>query len=222
MDFANIEGVTTAASLVEKNKPKEADLDRQAFLKLFTTASESNPLEPVKNEAFIAQLAQFSTLEATSSMSDSLSNFVADQRAEVLWRASLIGKKVYTIIMCSGMKQVGQWMELFKSLARLKRSLFQSKDASTGALVNQFRLGAQGSGEVPFVWNGGDSNGEKAPSGDYIFTATASRSGRASPVPAFLPKEVVGVSWDHVSKTAYLDLEDGEVLPLELVKKIAS
>ena len=224
MNFANIEGVTTAASLEEKNNPKEADLDRQAFLKLFTTQLQNqNPLEPVKNEAFIAQLAQFSTLEATSSMSDSLSNFVADQRARGLMEgASLIGKKVYTdsnVFRHEAGRPVDGSLQISSPAEEVVISV---KDASTGALVNQFRLGAQGSGEVPFVWNGGDSNGEKAPSGDYIFTATASRSGRASPVPAFLPKEVVGVSWDHVSKTAYLDLEDGEVLPLERVKKIAS
>ena len=125
MDFANIEGVTTAASLVEKNNPKEADLDRQAFLKLFTTQLQNqNPLEPVKNEAFIAQLAQFSTLEATSSMSDSLSNFVADQRARGLMEGASPSVKVYGYNVPA---QVGQWMELFKSLARLKRSSFQSR-----------------------------------------------------------------------------------------------
>ena len=39
----------------------EADLDRNAFLRLFTTQLQNqNPLDPMKNEAFVAQLAQFS------------------------------------------------------------------------------------------------------------------------------------------------------------------
>ncbi len=224
MNFANIEGVTTTASLVGNNSAKESELDRQAFLKLFTTQLQNqNPLDPVKNEAFIAQLAQFSTLEATSSMSDSLSNFVADQRARGLMEgASLIGKKVYTDNNAFR-HEAGRPVEGALEISSMAEEVIISvKDATTGALVNQFRLGAQGPGEVPFAWNGGDSEGAEAPSGDYIFIATAVRSGRASSVPAFLQKEVIGVSWDHLSKTAYLDLEGGDVLPLELVKKIAS
>ena len=41
------------------------------FLTLFTTQLQNqNPLDPVKNEAFVAQLAQFSQFEATTKMAD--------------------------------------------------------------------------------------------------------------------------------------------------------
>ena len=44
---------------------KDSELDRDAFLKLFTTQLKNqNPLDPMENEAFVAQLAQFSSLEA--------------------------------------------------------------------------------------------------------------------------------------------------------------
>jgi len=40
-------------------------MGKDQFLKLFTTQLQNqNPLDPVKNEAFVAQLAQFSQLEA--------------------------------------------------------------------------------------------------------------------------------------------------------------
>ena len=61
--------------LQAQNASQTEELDRNAFLKLFTTQLQNqDPLDPVKNEAFIAQLAQFSTLEATTSMSDSCSS----------------------------------------------------------------------------------------------------------------------------------------------------
>ena len=91
-----IPGIRTAADLrAEAAAPApESDLDRDAFLRLFTTQLQNqNPLDPMKNEAFVAQLAQFSSLEATTRMSDSLEQFVSAQSGEKIMRgASLIGK----------------------------------------------------------------------------------------------------------------------------------
>ena len=59
-------------------KSSEDELDRSAFLTLLTTQLQNqNPLDPMKNEAFVAQLAQFSQLEGITNMSTSL-NDVAD------------------------------------------------------------------------------------------------------------------------------------------------
>jgi len=45
-------------------RSSDDELDRSAFLKLLTTQLQNqNPLDPMKNEAFVAQLAQFSQLE---------------------------------------------------------------------------------------------------------------------------------------------------------------
>ena len=68
MDLANISGIRTTDDLKAQAAGQTSELDRNAFLKLFTTQLQNqDPLDPVKNEAFIAQLAQFSTLEATTS-----------------------------------------------------------------------------------------------------------------------------------------------------------
>jgi flagellar basal-body rod modification protein FlgD len=72
----------------EQNSPVVQDLDRNAFLRLFTTQLQNqNPLDPMKNEAFVAQLAQFSTLEATTAMSSSLSDFVSGRIIGAVTRA---------------------------------------------------------------------------------------------------------------------------------------
>ena len=223
MDFSNVNGITTAASLVNGSVPKQSDLDRNAFLKLFTTQLQNqNPLEPVKNEAFIAQLAQFSTLEATTSMSDSLSNFVNEQRSQDLMQgASLIGKKVFmqdSAFVQKGGESIEGSLELSKAMEEIAISVV---NAESGNVVNQFRLGPQPAGEVPFVWNGGDFEGKEVLSGNYIFNATGSRDGRMEALSTFAPMKVSGVSWDHKTGTAYLDLDGGYVLPLDRVKKIS-
>ena len=223
MDFSNISGIRTTEDLAGSRSANESELDRNAFLKLFTTQLQNqNPLDPVKNEAFIAQLAQFSTLEATSSMSDSLDRFVNDQRSETLMRgASLIGKNVYTengSFQQNGGEEIEGFMELTFPADEIVLSVH---NAETGEIVNRFRLGPQSKGEIPFVWNGGDLNGEAAEKGVYAFSAIAVRGAVKQAVSTFAPTEVKGVSWDQLSGGAYLDLADGYTLPLSGVKRIS-
>ncbi len=52
---------------------EEDELGRDAFLQLLTTQlTNQDPLNPMENEAFVAQLAQFSSLEANIGMQSSL------------------------------------------------------------------------------------------------------------------------------------------------------
>lgn len=54
------------------NKPKN-DLDKDAFLKLLTTQlSNQDPLNPIEDKEFIAQLAQFSSLEQMQNLNKTL------------------------------------------------------------------------------------------------------------------------------------------------------
>ena len=75
-------------------RSSEDELDRTAFLKLLTTQLQNqNPLDPMKNEAFVAQLAQFSQLEGITNMSTSLSDVANVIRSDrILAGSNLIGK----------------------------------------------------------------------------------------------------------------------------------
>lgn len=75
---------------------KEDDLDRNAFLTLFTTQLKNqNPLDPMDNGAFVSQLAQFSSLEAMTGMRTSMDNMAEDSKSErFLLGSSLLGKNI--------------------------------------------------------------------------------------------------------------------------------
>jgi len=88
--------VSAQLSTVNSKKANVKDeMSQQAFLTLFTTQLQNqNPLDPVKNEAFVAQLAQFSQLEATTKMADSLEMMSTTMQGDRLMTgAALIGKK---------------------------------------------------------------------------------------------------------------------------------
>ena len=74
----------------------EQELGRDAFLKLLTTQlTNQSPLDPMDNEAFVAQLAQFSSVEGIKGMQASLENMVSGMRQEqMVSGANLVGKKI--------------------------------------------------------------------------------------------------------------------------------
>ena len=55
------------------SKPKPQTLDQGDFLKLLTTQmTTQDPTDPVDNKEMVAQMAQFSSLAATTEMSETL------------------------------------------------------------------------------------------------------------------------------------------------------
>lgn len=68
-------------------------MGKDAFLKLLIAQIRyQNPLDPIKNENFVAQLAQFSSLEAIQEMKDAIES---QSRAQQLASAAgLIGREI--------------------------------------------------------------------------------------------------------------------------------
>jgi flagellar basal-body rod modification protein FlgD len=68
---ANETNYTAAAN--EALRETNSDLGKDAFLKiLITQLSNQDPLDPLKDKDFIAQMAQFSTLEQMTNMNKSI------------------------------------------------------------------------------------------------------------------------------------------------------
>ncbi|MCX7771293.1 MAG: flagellar hook assembly protein FlgD [Proteobacteria bacterium] len=70
-------------------------MGKQDFLKLFVAQLQyQNPLEPLKNEDFIAQLAQFSSLEELGNIREEISKLSMKDNSNPFIYANLIGKTV--------------------------------------------------------------------------------------------------------------------------------
>ncbi len=76
------------------------ELDQNAFMKLLVTQLEhQDPLEPVQNEDFIAQLATFSSLEELESLNENIIAMIALNQSNALLSqltqgSALIGRTV--------------------------------------------------------------------------------------------------------------------------------
>ena len=176
----------------------------------------------MKNEQFVAQLAQFSTLEATYSMSDSLGKFVESQQTERMLRSSnLLGKQVFAP-QVSMQQNGGNPLDGVVKVDQVFESLeLYVVDAETGQIVNQMDMGPQAPGELPFTWNGGTFEGEQAPPGTYRFQAIGRIGEATSEVPVLSATRIKSVSWDAGMEEIFVEIEDGRTIALSEISQIS-
>ena len=100
-DLNTINGVTASAvTSTAATKTAGGSLDKQAFLKLLVTQMQyQDPLDPQDNAEYVAQLAQFSSLEQMTNVSkamDTLSGTVSGINESVLvgQLSSMIGHNI--------------------------------------------------------------------------------------------------------------------------------
>ena len=214
-------GITTTAAAAEAAMTaKSSSMGQSDFLTLFTTQLKNqDPLDPVKNEAFVAQLAQFSQLEATTNMSASLKNFVDSQEGQnIVTGASLIGKTMSVPdapAVLSGGKPIKGTISLPNGADGVKIQVLNDK----GVLVATNILGSQRIGDMSFNWNGADDQGAPLPDGTYRFVASAVPQGLTSQRPVSTAAMITGVSQD-ASKTTLLQIQGGKTIKLSDVSTI--
>jgi len=94
MTTSSVGAVGGAASATTASK---SGLDRDAFLKLLITQLRNqDPLKPVEDKEFIAQLAQFSSLEQMQSINKGLEQLIQAQSA-LPQGLALIGRTVQAV-----------------------------------------------------------------------------------------------------------------------------
>lgn len=99
MDISTVSASAPSTSLAGVTKQDEA-LDKEAFMKLLVAQLKNqDPSNPQSNEEFVAQLAQFSSLEQMQQMNDNIMTLtLLNQGNAVLSQLSqssnLIGQKV--------------------------------------------------------------------------------------------------------------------------------
>jgi len=202
-------------------KKTNEDMGKQEFLTLFTAQLQNqNPLEPVKNEAFVAQLAQFSQLEALTNMQTSLDSFVKSMSGErMLGSAALIGKKVSVTDTPTQLTSGGS-IDGSIDLPTGANSVRLSVHDSQGRLVQELNAGPQLPGTAPISWNGKDAADKPAPSGMYLLSATAMVNGKSVQVPVSTLSTVRAISSNPTDGSVSVEVDGGKTLLLTDVKRV--
>ena len=202
----------------------EQELGRDAFLKLLTTQlTNQSPLDPMDNEAFVAQLAQFSSVEGIKGMQASLENMVSGMRQEqMVSGANLVGKKVVieggSFIGGNNEDSIGS-VNLSGNAESLSFNVYDSK---TGELVYSETKRNVDAGATSLSWDGKSSDGSVLPYGAYTMTATAQIDGETTPLQVTTTAEVRSIKWNPQLQQLALEIGDGIYIPLAAVERISN
>ena len=174
---------------------KGDELGKNEFLELLVAQlNNQDPMSPQENGEFIAQLAQFSTVEGIEKMNSSIDSMVSSfQSSQALQASSLVGR---TVVIPTDQAMIDPQAGFTGQLA-----LPQASGAVTvnvyddaGSVLSTINLGAQGAGINEFAWDGKDASGNVLPAGKYRFEAQANFNGETKQLATLLPANVDSVS----------------------------
>ena len=218
-------GIISYEEYTAKNKVKatSSTMDQGAFLTLFTTQLKNqNPLDPVKNEAFVAQLAQFSQLEATTAMKTSMETMVQSMQGDkMLAGAAMIGRKV-AVPNAPAMLLGGQPVQASVDLPTGADGVQMQILDNRGQVVRKLIYPAQSPGSMKLAWDGLSDSGASMPDGAYTMQVLASSLGKAVQPVVNMFSTVRSVSnAGTADNTWLLEVDGGKSVNLADVKQIA-
>lgn len=189
----------------EAEKASGNELGQTAFLELMITQLENqDPLSPQENSEFIAQLAQFSSVEGLERLNTNFdsfsSSFISNQ---ALQASSLVGSSV-TVPSTEARLQEGSFIGGAVNIPAATTNLTMNIYDEQGTVVEQIGLGMQPSGDLVFRWDGRiiEVNGELTnfeaenikPAGNYTFEVLATQSGELEQLDTALTANVNSVT----------------------------
>ncbi len=159
---------------------KSSELGKNEFLQLLVKQLENqDPLEPMKNEEFVAQLATFSSLEQLTDMNKRMDAMIGGQ-------AQLINSQALTLIGREVIADTGGTLRMDvddagnRSADRIVVDVAEApaamyvdiKDAS-GTTVRRIGIDDPQAGRTNIAWDGLGENGKPLPAGEYSFQVVA-------------------------------------------------
>jgi flagellar basal-body rod modification protein FlgD len=182
-------------------------LGKDAFLQLLVTQLKNqNPLEPQDNGEFVAQLAQFSSLEGITTLNDTVAGIASNYNSsQALQASSLVGRSV----IAPGDKAVVDTTKGMTGSISIPQSVASTTVKITdkdGKVIRTLELTDQKAGNASFTWDGKDDAGNVAPTGTYTFAANTTIDGQGVALITNLPATVNSVTISQTGGELMLNL----------------
>lgn len=179
----------------EQRATASNELGADDFMKLMIAQMQNqNPMDPMDNGDFIAQLAQFSATSGIQDLNASFTGLAESlQSYQALQASGLVGRSVL-IISDSGQINAGGSISGMISLEATTPQLNVGIYDQNGALVRRLPMGMQSEGMVHFNWDGMADDGSAAPGGVYEVRAEALIDGKTTAMGTLIYNDVESVS----------------------------
>ena len=202
---------TTDNSLAAASKAVSgsSSLGKDAFLQLLVTQLKNqNTLDPQDNTAFVAQLAQFSSLEGITTLNDTVNSISGNfQSSQALQASSLVGRSV--IVQTSEAYVDPASGKAFNGtvvVADANSTPTVTITNADGEVVRTLDLGTQQAGNSEFTWDGKNDEGVLLEKGSYTFTAANKTDTGSTALTTYLPATVNSVTLSKTGGEIMLNL----------------
>jgi flagellar basal-body rod modification protein FlgD len=199
------------------------ELGQDAFLQLLVEQIKNqDPLNPQDNTQFVAQLAQFSSLEQSMGINDRLDSVILQntgmQNAQVV---SLVGKDATVKGGMVTIDGTGTGSKLNFELGSAAAGVKVTITDQYGNTVRTIDVGEKKAGVATVSWDGRSAAGLVQPKGTYQVAVTAkTEDGTAVTVDQETTSEVTAVSFDKGYPV--LHLENGISVPISDLVQVES
>lgn len=199
MTIGALGGVNEAAQSQFSDALQNESLGKEDFLQLLVTQLQNqDPLQPMENTEFVAQLAQFSSLEQLSNVNEQLSGVQMGQmNLSNLQATDLVGQQITARgdhFTYDGTGGTDLSFELGGEAAGGEVAIYDEY----GGLVTTIDLGQQDAGVSSVTWDGHTDSGTMAGAGRYSMEITA-HDAEDNPVDVstLFSGEVTGIYFDQ-------------------------
>ncbi len=196
-------------------------LGQDDFLSLMIAqVRHQDPFEPMQNGEFIAQMAQFATVDGINNMQTSMADFgKALNSNQVLAAADLVGRNVLAASSTMQLNDQGSVSGVIAEKPGATSILLDIFD-STGVLVARRALNPASTGNTPFVWDGLNDTGQRMAAGDYRVSAQVMVAGESIAAETRMVQRINSVTFGAGFGDLSLNLEDGSRVAFSAVQEI--
>lgn len=195
------------AKTPEKDNSKK--LGQEEFLDLMVAQLRNqDPFKPLENGDFIAQMAQFSSVSGLEELQTSFNTLANSlQSNQALQASTLVGRSVLVPSTDAVLAQNGNVrgiMDLQQGSPNVRVTI----QDGNGEFIKRIEMGSNASGEVPFVWDGTNQEGQRVPPGTYKIVAEAQGSDSRFNVNTLVDATVESVTIGNGGQQLVLNLQD--------------
>lgn len=218
----NVDGIRSTTDLGLAAGPAAAagreELGKNEFMELMIAQfNNQDPLEPAKNEDFIAQLAQFSSLEGIQNLNASVEAMAAAMRTtSTMQAAALVGRSVLAPADRALTEGTGLAGNIVNDQPQAE--IVVEITGAGGNLLRRLPLGPQPDGDVRFRWDGQNEAGEQLQAGVYGVRAFALTGDEPTQLTVQLPERVASVSFEDGQTS--LNLAGGDSVRLSEIREL--
>ncbi|RLT92586.1 flagellar hook assembly protein FlgD [Ketobacter sp.] len=219
MAVTGVDANNVLSDLSIRNKSEteksQAAADKDMFMRLLLAQIENqDPLKPTDQTDFVAQLAQFSSLEGIQNLASTVEDIGSVYRSsQALQATALVGREVLVSGQVGYLETGGTINGTIEAGQASGDVMMIVKDAS-GQVVANRDLGNIGSAETPFSWDGTNNVGQALPEGLYSISIEGSLSGEN--------EALVTSIYSRVNSVSIVDNQGGMLLNLNGIGQVES